>query len=316
MANNENKEKTYLIKMPVYTTTMIEQEDGFFGKVTYQDMIQMVKGKIESFKGFIESSNRNKTKKTVIESVTCEDVNIGEIPALLLQISAYKTNMYDGYFEATEKIQISKDNKLGNDHNYVLLYPRITGYTERTYTCYFLMLVYEDPNKDNGEVCKIAKILANRILEIPIENIKLPMILKELSSLDTIPELEIKYHGIYESENDVDVKYVEYLTKRKSEKKKEYLFKNMPKSVMEQLLKDDLDSEEFTKKETKITVGKKEIRISRELVNEASQEIKETAEKIYNASSAIVQSELGKVFDKDFMIEKLTAVISNYLSYE
>lgn len=295
---------------------MIEQKDGLFCRETYQDMIQMLKNKLDKFHGSIESSNRNKTKKTVVESVSYEEVKISEVPAMLLQISAYKTNMYDGYFEATEKIQISKDNKLGNDHNYVLLYPRITGLTTNTYTCYFLMLVYEDPNKDNGEVCKIAKILANKIIQIPIENIKLPMILKELSSLVTIPELQIKYHGIYESENGVDVKYVEYLEKRMTEKKKEYFFKNMPRILMEQLLNEDLEDDDYTKKETKIIVGKKEIRIDKEIVNEASEEIKETAEKIFNASSVITQSELNKVFDKNFMIEKFTEVISNYISYE
>ena len=35
--------KTYNIKMPVYTTSMMEQEDGLFGKATYQDMISLLK---------------------------------------------------------------------------------------------------------------------------------------------------------------------------------------------------------------------------------------------------------------------------------
>ena len=41
--------KTYNIKMPVYTTSMIEQEEGLFGRVTYQDMISLLKERLKSF---------------------------------------------------------------------------------------------------------------------------------------------------------------------------------------------------------------------------------------------------------------------------
>ena len=206
MAKKETKEKSYNIKVPVYTTTMLDQTVGLFENVSYNDMIQMIKGKLSKFSTPISSSNRNKTKQTVINGITCHDITIENVPALLLQISAFNTNMYDGYFEANEKIQITKDNKIGSDTNYVLLYPRIKGLSAETYTCYFLLLVYEDPTKDNGEVCRLAKIVVNRILEIPIQNIKLPMIFDELKDISTIPELQIKYRSISDAENDVDVK--------------------------------------------------------------------------------------------------------------
>ena len=66
-------------------------------------MIQMIKGKLSKFSTPISSSNRNKTKQTVINGITCHDITIEDVPALLLQISAFNTNMYDGYFEANEK---------------------------------------------------------------------------------------------------------------------------------------------------------------------------------------------------------------------
>ena len=39
--------KTYNIKMPVYTTSMMEQEEGLFGRVTYQDMISLLKDRLK-----------------------------------------------------------------------------------------------------------------------------------------------------------------------------------------------------------------------------------------------------------------------------
>lgn len=317
MAKKELKEKSYNIKIPVYTTTMLDQSVGLFENVSFQDMVQMIKKRLDDFKSPISSSNRNKTKKTVVSDISYQDVQIGNVPALLLQISAFNTNMYDGYFEANEKIPIAKDNKLGSENNFILLYPRIKGLSAETYTCFFLMLVYENPTKDNGEVCKLAKILVNKILNIPIENIKLPMIFDELKDICTIPELQIRYRSISDADNDVDVKYREFLQGGKLEKKKDRLFKNMPRETMEQLLADTADDEDYQYKDTRIVIGKKEYRIKKELVNEASEELKETAEKIFNASSAITQTELDtKIHDADFMIEKLSGVLTNYLSNE
>ena len=311
------EQKSYCIKIPVYTTTMIDQSCGLFGNVTYQDMLQMVRKKIDDFRNPISTSNRNKTKKTVINRVSCQEVKIGDVPSLLLQISAFTTNIYDGYFEADTKIQIAKENKIGSDANYALLYPRIQGLTQETYTCYFLLLVYEDPTKDNGEVCKLSKTVVNKILGINIQNIKLPVILEELKSLRTIPELQIRYRSIFESDNDVDVKYREYLVRGKLVKKKDRVFKDMPLETMEQLLSDTSEDEEYQRKDTRIIVGKKEYRITKEQIKEANEELRETAEKIFNATSAISQSELEeKVHNPEFMIDKLSAVLTNYLSNE
>lgn len=311
------KEKSYNIKIPVYTTTMLDQSAGLFDNVSLHDMVQMIKAKLDNFKHPISLSNRNKTKKTVISKIFYQDVQIGNAPALLLQISAFNTNMYDGYFEANEKIPITKENKLGSESNFVLLYPRIKGLSTETYTCFFLMLIYEDPTKDNGEVCKLAKILVNKILNIPIENIKLPMIFDELKDISTIPELQIHYRSISEADNDVDIKYREFLQGGKLEKKKDRLFKDIPRSTMEELLADTTDDEDYQEKDTRIVIGRKEYRIKKELINEASEELKETAEKIFNASSTITQTELDtKIHDINFMIDRLSGVLTNYLSNE
>lgn len=81
----------------------------------------MIKKRLDDFKSPISSSDRNKTKKTVVSNIAYQDVQIGNVPALLL------------------------------------------------------------------------KILVNKILNILIENIKLPMIFDELRDICTIPELQIRY---------------------------------------------------------------------------------------------------------------------------
>lgn len=323
MIESKNKQqgkqmqKTYVIKMPVYTTSIIEEENGFWGKMTYPDLVETIKTFIANFHFPIENRSYNKATVIVIDGITPIEVKIGEVPALLLKISSYKTNLMDGYFESNEKIHFQKNNKIGSDGNYVLFYPVIKGLQKNKYQRYFLMVVYEDPTKESGEVTRLAKLVANKVLKQPIQNIKMPMIMNELKSIGTIPELNIRFFTINNEDNSVDIKYREYLQECKLKKEKSQYFKNMPFETMQELLTDTGNAENYKKRETFIHFGKKEYRIKREIINEAEATIKETAEKIFNASSVITQDELdNKIHQTDFMVEKMTSVIGNYLSEE
>lgn len=301
--------------MPVFTTHMMDYEEGFLKRVTYDEMISYLKGKLANYTLPISSDNRNKTKKTVISKIIPSDVKIGDVPALLLQINAFNTNLYDGYFEGSERIQFTRDNKIGSESNFVLFYPRINGLSPGHYTCYFLMLAYEDPTKDSGEVSKLAKIVAKQILNVPVQNIKISMILDELKSIGDIPELRIKYYSLTESDNNVDVKYASYLTKTSLKREEIRNFKNMPFTTMESLISDSTEDGNYQKKEITILGGKKEYKISKQLIAEAGEELSETAEKIFNAITAITQDELEhKIHNRDFIIEKMSSVISNYIA--
>ena len=310
------KEKTYPIKVPVYTTSMLDKEVGFFEDVTYDDLIMFAKDRIAKYTFPLRSHTRNKTLMTVIKGIQVEEVAMGSDKALLLQISAYDTNFYDGYFEGKERITITKDNKIGKDSNYVLLVPRKKGLTAESYTCYFLMFVYEDPTKQSGIVSRLAKLVARDIIQVPVENIKLPIIMQELKERKTISELQIKYSSMYEADNDIDVKYVPYLQGSKLEKKKVRDFKDMPFEVLSELLTDKSDDEDYQTKKTSIKVGKTEYRL-KSYIDEAKEELQETAEKIFNFTIGITQTELdSKIYNHDFILEKLQAVLMNYLSYE
>jgi len=311
------KEKSYLIKVPVYTTEMIENAQDLFGGISNENMLSYLRNKINSFKetgGTVDFDNRNKTRKTVINGIKFTEHKAGETSGILMQISAYSTNLYDGYLEAEEKINFKKDYKIGSETNFVMIYPVIKGLDRTNYLRYFIVLVYEDPTKNNEEISKIAKAVLNRVLNIPVANIKLPTILEELRSIGTIPELQIKYSAVYNHENDVDLKYREYLVSGKLKKQKEDCFKNMPVDRIEELLNEP-EEEDYQKKEAKLTIGKKEYRISRELINEASEALKETAEKVFNASTSITEEELSnQIHNTEFIFSKLTPILENFLS--
>lgn len=312
------KEKSYKIQVPVFSTEIIEEGNVLFSD-TYQNLIIAIKQKLNDYDGRLSFENRNKTQRTVVSNINCTDHTIGGIPCILLQISAYSTNLFDGYFEDEERHQFEKENRIGSDNNFVLIYPVITGLESHNYTRYFLILVYDDPNKeDSNHLIRIAKYIAKDILSIPVKNIKPKTVLDELRNVGNIPELQVKYYGIYNSENDVDVKFQEYLVGGRIKKSKTNNYKNMPFEMISDLLAETDDSGEYQTKRTIFRIGKKEFRITRQLIKDAEEQYSETAEKVFNAAIGITQSELenNTIYQPDYIVNKLSGVISNYVSSE
>ncbi len=315
----ENKEKSYLIKVPVYTTEMIPNPNDFFGGISYSDMLGFLKRKIVDYKDAsskFEFENRNKTRRTVIDNINFTEHPIGETSCLLLKIAAYSTNFYDGYLEAERKINFQKNYKIGSETNFVMIYPVINGIDSNNYTRYFVILIYEDPTKNSEEIIRITKTVLNNILKIPIANIKLPSILHELKSIGIIPELQLKFSAVHNDENSVDIKYRQYLVHGKLKQQKEENFKDIPFTTIEELLNEQ-DIGEYQKKQVKLVAGKNEYKIITEMRKEANAVVNETAEKIFNASTAITENELNtELHTESFVLKKLVPILSNFLSVD
>jgi hypothetical protein len=311
------KTKSYDIKVPVFTTEIFEKPHDIFGGISVEHMKTFIIKKINDYnekQELLSFENRNKTKKTLVSEIK-HHTNESITDAILLQVSAYSTNHYDGYLEASEKIPFEKTHKIGSDTNFIMIYPIVKGIDSASYCHNFLALVYEDPTKSDDEILKLTRQVLNKILQIPIANIKLPTVLEELRNVNVIPELQIKYSSINYNENDVDVNYQEYLVNGKLSKSKFHKFKDMPMDKIEEII--NLSSEEdYQKKEAKLIVGKKEYKITKEMINEASDVLNSTVEKIYNARTTITAEELesNTVHEIPFIFSKINPILTNYLS--
>ena len=313
------RKKTLYIKVPVYTTEVIKDlQDGEFSYPNYPKMVNYIKEKLEYAKYPHPIYNAAKTKTTIIEDVLCDEVLIGDRQSLLVQISAYNTNQYGRYFEddSKQKREITNTNRIGSDNNFIVLYPIALGGTAETQTCYFLMAVYEDPSKDNGEVIKLAKRLLERVLNIKMQNIKMETLLEELKQSRKIPELNIKFSSIEAGDNNVNILYKEYLVETKKIHKKDRKFQNVPSDIVEGIINDDTDEEDYQTKETQIRLGKKEYKI-KHIRQEAAEELRDTIERIFNERVEVNEEEINSkaIYDTDFIIEKITTVINNYFGY-
>ena len=310
------KEKSYLIKVPVYSSEIIDKASDLFGGISYQDMIEFEKKKLDCYteKPYkIAKDKRNKTQTREIDSIKYSDCKVGQIPSLLIKVSAYNTNLHDGYVEINERYTLQQSNKLGSENNFFLLYPHIFGNYESNYKHHWLILIYEDPSKESYEIISTVKIVLGKILGIKTANIKLDYLISELKNLGQIPELQIKLSSIKYDDNDVDIKILPYWVKSKLKKLKEDNYKNLPFEDTSDIINDNSYEQEYQKKEIKIIRGKKEYRITREM-KEAQEKISETIEEIFNYPIAVSAHELYNIFDEDVMISNFTAVLEKFLS--
>lgn len=304
------------IKVPVFVTRPQPiSDDQMFGG-DYESMIQNAIDLIDNFKG-LRKKKKNKTRESVIDSIECTRYPVLNRPALLLQVKAYDTNLNDGYFETDTRIEIGSEGKIGCDNNFILLFPQIEGVNYNSRSCSFLLLAYEDPTKENGAVAKLAKAIAKDVLKQPVKNVKPEIILESIREMKNVPELYVTYTSLSFDE-DSDSKYQQYRSSFKLKKEREEVFKDLPSDMAEEIvnnIKNNLTG--FEKGIIRAVQGKKQYKIIAErAIKDAEEQMKELGELVFNMTTSIPANELEKrVNDKDFIVEKLTGVLTNFDSY-
>ena len=316
MAKKVERDLSFEIKIPVYSSELIGEEQGLFAGPSYHDMIRYVHNKISTFQENlpkISKNKRNKLMTTEVADIKYFDFTIGPVPVVLVQVSAYNTNLLDGYVETEKKITLQQDHKLGSDNNFFLLYPRILGLDPNTFQRQWLVFVYEDPNKENSQLVGTVKLVLKKIFDISTVNIKLSALLETLREIGTIQELNLKFTSMIHNENEIDVKLRPYLVESKLQKKRDEYFENVPFNETEEIISESENDEEYQKKEIRFKVGRREYKFTRER-KEAEEKIKETVEEIFNTRIAIKKADLNNLYKPEYIMEKMIPVVQSYLS--
>lgn len=309
------KENPYKIKVPVYSSELIEKNNGLFEVLSYVNMVEHVDKKISDYilhKPPVKRKKRSKVKEIEIQNVESFEYFVETIPCRLLKITAFNTNLIDGFLETDTKINLSKSDKLGSETNYMLLYPRILGLSHNSCNFQWRILVYEDPTKENFEIVSICKLVLNKILNIKIKNIKLDKLLKELKENAILERLEIQFNSQSDDINEVDTYLRQYLIESKIKKVRTEKFSNVPISNFQKLINDTNYTGDFSKRIIKFFLKKKEIKITDEYLD-AKEKIDQTVEEIFNSSIVLEENEIDLIFNNDFIFEKLVGVLNEYL---
>jgi len=319
--STSKKIKIYRAKVPVYTSELMEDSHENSGGKTFTEMVQFITNKITLYNGQdikVSIDKRNKTPLKQIESIEIILCAISDRPCILMKISAFNTNLFDGFVDIDGKKNLKQNSKFGSDNNFVLVVPNIIGVDSSNFKFQWIFLVYEDPSKENSDIVLTAKLVINKVLGITVANIKVPELLDELEKVGVIPEMTMNFSSVTYEENDVDVKLKSYLVSGKLRKLKEDNFENVPIANVTAIIDDKGFFKSFHRRVMTFKFGKTEFKLTtlmRDSIKDAQGIIEETAEELFNAQIEITESEMkGKFYDVDFILSKLEPVVKNYLS--
>jgi hypothetical protein len=313
------KSNSRVIRIPVFRTKIEEEEISLFN-IDREEMVKTVCDKINKFncsstnKITLENSGKNYTNEIV--KITASRKEMHGSPTVLIQMSAHKTNMEDGYIETSEKIPVTKEVKIGSDHHYIVMYPSaIKGRTK--YKRYWNVFIYDDPNKDSQEFIRMAKEMIKQILHIKISNLKRNDFVEELRVFPIISNITANFQTVEYVNNLYDAEFKDYIVKGTILSKKQFDLKNLPMQKIIEMLNNDEDIT-IKKKTFNIFVGKKEYKVSQTIKKDyqrAKEKYSLLIESIFNESISITDEEYAqKLYDEDFVIEKIESVITNYMS--
>lgn len=311
------KIKEYVIKVPVYTSTYIENENKLFGS-TYSEMIDNVKILINKYNNdstwHVTSDKRAKTNIMGINKIEVIDCNIGTDNCLLLQTDAYTTNLVDGYYEGENKnvIIFKEKDKICSNTYFLLLYPNIFYMTNNKSVIYWRIFVYEDPSKSNDEVTRVAKLIMKDILDCPIRNIKESKLIADLKEQQIINGIEMTLTSFLDDNDDIPPYIEQYVTTSKLKKVKKVKLENIPSDEAIKTYEDIGFSNSYSKRQIQYLLRNQRVLT---VTQNFREKLLQTFEDSFNYSFTITEQQLkNDIFKTDFILQRMEEIICNFMS--
>jgi len=314
------EEETYKVHIPIYVTEPKINDDTIKFPNTVNSQINLLNGLIEKLDehnnsgAILRKGKKDKTTTQHVQKVNYEMVKFGEDDAIMLQITSYKSNLYDRFIENETKTKLKPEDKFGSENFRAVLYPHIFGLSNEI--SQWVILLYTDPNKENSEVTSSIKMVLRKVLNITPIHIKPEEIITRLTNVKTLPKLSIKFYSFKLEDNEIDYSLDEYVVENFVTTIRESKYESVPLELAKVVLEDKTLLGKFKKRVLRIETGKQEIKLEQNIIDEATSKISETAEEIFNFSTIVTKSQIesNEINDTEFIVSKLQPILENYLN--
>ena len=311
------------ISIPAYLSDPLpldKAEESLF-PYTKSIMIEDVKSKIESFNNsnhshIIGSGRANSLTELGITSIKIIDLDFNKDKSLLLKISAYQTNLVDGYyFDSKDSCEhhFQSNDKLCIDTYHVILYPRIyTNIFKGKQVAYWHVFLYLDPLKEFRVLSKIARYIMEEIVGVPIRNIKSEKFFSDIRNTPEFTKVEISLNTFSDGE-DTEPEYVtKYKFERKIKKSKVLTLYNVNPEDALKALDDTKEVVNCAKRVLRFETAEQRVYSA---VQEWKNKVLSTFEDSFNYTIEVSSEDISskKIFEVDFIKEKLQGLFAKYL---
>lgn len=319
-----------VIRIPVFKTETVAEELQLFN-IDREEMVDTACKRINDYgcsttnKIIITNDFKNFTHEVVHIEASKEYINGS--PCVFMKLSAHKTNMRDGYIEApeeagkeliTKKIPLTQQVKIGSEHYYLILYPTVLKKKRNKYCRYWLVFLYDDPNKNTQDFIKITKKVILEILKTKPSHLKPMEFVEEIQKAQSYT-MSACFQSSETMSNDMfDKRFSNRFVSGRVANKKFFDLKDLNPKEVQDILNTDDDPSVF-RKVFHIFNGKKSYKIRKERkveIGKAAADFKLYIESNYNYSTEITEEELtsNKIYEKEFILKKMEPIITNCLS--
>lgn len=315
MPRNDNEVEMKTIKIPAYISEPLTEPTNVVS--TYLEMVNNMRNIIDAYNNREEDSKisnilRGKSIKKEIHHIDYDQYSDGETPVLLLRISEKKQGFTDLAVEGVNTSVVKQDDKLATQYNCAVLYPNIdTRGTEVSNN--WITFVYIDPGKTDVDVISTVKMVLKRILKLKIKNVKSNTANELIRREGLIPKLVAQYVIVTNNENErLDIRGVQVKSTIKEVKKFEY--HDIPAEDVEEYVNNQNDKPYLERKIVVSFVDNQELKYVHKQNEE--QTLKDAIEQIYNYETDMLLSDFPRMYNSDFILEKVRGAARQFYSNE
>ena len=316
--------KGYQIKVPVYVSEKMERDNnGAIFPTSSSSLIDDAKALIRTYnsnpEAILTSNKRNKTTTIGIKSIDVEEISFNEDPCLLLRVTAYKTNLIDGYYQSASEegrqIRFKEQDKICSDTYCFILYPLLNTQIEDglKIDVYWHIFIYEDPSKTNEEMARIARLIMGKILKTPIKNIKSEKMLADIKKYGLISEVEISL-SVEEDEDKGIPEYIKnYQFSSTLKQEKKIKLSNMSADDAISAFEDESFAKHFSKRQLKFVTHNKRVF---SVVQEFKDKMSSALEDSFNYSIDVNGEDIkdGSIFKTEIIQRNVAGIFTRYMS--
>ncbi len=319
----ENK-KGYQIKVPVYVSEKMERDNnGAIFPTSNETLIEDAKVLISAYNSnpniTLTSDKRNKTTTIGIKSIDVEDLFFNSDKCLLLKVTAFKTNLIDGYYQSAneeeKEIRFKERDKICSDTYFFILYPLLNIQAENglKIDVYWHIFIYEDPSKTNDEMARIARLIMSKIMKAPIKNIKSEKMLADIRKYNLISEVEISLSVIADDDEGVPEYIQNYQFSSKLKKEKKIKLSNMSADDAISAFEDESFTNNYSKRQLRFITHNKRVF---SVVQEFKDKISLALEDSFNYSIDVSEEDIknGNIFKTETIKQNVEGIFTRYMS--
>jgi hypothetical protein len=315
--NNQDTELNK-IKIPAYISEPITNNAEVVE--TYEEMIEDMVRKIDSYNNRdnehkVGSKLRGKSITKQIYHIDFDRYYDGDVPIILLRISEKKKGFTDLTIEPAVRENssiITQDDILATQYNCAVLYPNIDNRGGEI-SNNWITFVYVDPGKTDRDIISTIKTTLQRVLGLKIKNVKSNAANELIQKEGLISKLKVQYVIVYNNDNEsLDIRGEQISSTIKEVKKFEY--QDIPSEDVERFVNRQNECQYTERKISVSLADNQELKYIHKI--NAEQVITDAIEQIYNYETDMLRTDFPRMYNSDFILEKVRGAARQFFSNE